>query len=114
MNGLDEIYKQSFSARNLTSSNKLPPAEQLKKFLEKTTDEIYDKLQKTGEAYLSYSNAPTNTGLHTNVIKYSKENGKNYRIIYNASAGVRADNSKLNQTPKDQLSKINETIEARQ
>ncbi|GAA5252070.1 hypothetical protein KNCP2_03580 [Candidatus Rickettsia kedanie] len=43
MNGLDEIYKQSFSARHLTSSNKLPPAE-LKKFLEKTTDEIYDKL----------------------------------------------------------------------
>ena len=35
MNGLDEIYKQSFSARNLTSSNKLPPAEQLKKFFEK-------------------------------------------------------------------------------
>lgn len=76
MNGLDEIYKQSFSARNLTSSNKLPPTEQLKKFLETTTDEIYDKLQKTGEEYLSYSNAPTNTGLHANVIKYSKENGK--------------------------------------
>ncbi len=113
MDGLDEIYKQSFSARNLTGSNKLPPTEQLKKFLEKTTNEIYDKLQKTGEAYLSYSNAPTNTGLHANVIKYSKENGKNYRIMYNAGAGVRADNSKLNQTPKDQLSKINETIEAR-
>ncbi len=113
MDGLDEIYKQSFSVHNLTNSNKLPPAEQLKKFLEETTDKIYDKLQKTGEAYLSYSNAPTNTGLHANVIKYSKENGKNYRIIYNAGAGVRADNSKLNQTPKDQLSKINETIEAR-
>lgn len=70
MDGLDEIYKQSF-LRKLTSSTELPPAEQLKKFLEKTTDEIYDKLQKTGEAYLSYSNAPTNTGLHTNVIKYS-------------------------------------------
>ncbi len=59
MDGLDEIYKQSFLVRNLTSSTELPPAEQLKKFLEKTTDEIYDKLQKTGEAYLSYSNAPT-------------------------------------------------------
>ncbi|MFV0251550.1 MAG: hypothetical protein AB8U53_04245 [Rickettsia aeschlimannii] len=80
MDGLDEIYKQSFLVRNLTSSTELPPAEQLKKFLEKTTDEIYDKLQKTGEAYLSYSNAPTNTELHANVIKYSKENGKNYRI----------------------------------
>ncbi|AFC70296.1 hypothetical protein A3305_01755 [Rickettsia amblyommatis] len=80
MDGLDEIYKQSFLVRNLTSSTELPPAEQLKKFLEKTTDEIYDKLQKTGEAYLSYSNAPTNTGLHTNVIKYSKEHRKNYRI----------------------------------
>lgn len=48
MNDLDEIYKQSFLVRNLTSSTELPPAEQLKKFLEKTTDEIYDKLQKTG------------------------------------------------------------------
>nr|WP_025999592.1 hypothetical protein [Rickettsia australis] len=82
MNSLDEIYKQSFSARHLTSSNKLPPAEQLKKFLEKTTDEIYDKLQKTGEAYLSYSNAPTNTGLHANVIKYSKEKTEKIIILY--------------------------------
>lgn len=37
---------KSFLVRNLTSSTELPPAEQLKKFLEKTTDEIYDKLQK--------------------------------------------------------------------
>ncbi|AFB29465.1 hypothetical protein RPK_06595 [Rickettsia rickettsii str. Hlp len=102
MDGLDEIYKQSFLCK-LTSSTELPPAEQLKKFLAKTTDEIYDKLQKTGEAYLSYSNAPTNTGLHTNVIKYSKEKRKKLSYIYNAGAGVRADNSKLNQTPKDQL-----------
>ncbi|AFC72888.1 hypothetical protein MCC_07120 [Rickettsia rhipicephali str. 3-7-female6-CWPP] len=71
---------KSFLVRNLTSSTELPPAEQLKKFLEKTTDEIYDKLQKTGQAYLSCSNAPTNTELHANVIKSSKENGKNYRI----------------------------------
>ncbi|MFV9943955.1 MAG: hypothetical protein AB8U80_01410, partial [Rickettsia conorii subsp. raoultii] len=38
---------------------------------------------------------------------------KKLSYIYNAGAGVRADNSTLNQTPKDQLSKINETIEAR-
>ena len=58
MDGLDEIYKQSVLVSNLTNSTKLPPAAQLKKFLEETTDKIYDKLQKTGEAYLSYTNAP--------------------------------------------------------
>ncbi|MEY4463938.1 MAG: hypothetical protein RLZZ81_909 [Pseudomonadota bacterium] len=103
MGGLDEIYKQSVLVSNLTNSTKLPPAEQLKNFLEKTTDEIYDKLQKTGESYLSYTNAPTNTGLHANVIKYSKEDGKIYRTFYNAGGGAVSDNLKLDIKSKAQL-----------
>lgn len=102
MDGLDGIYKQSFITSDLIVSTTLP-TEQLKKFLKEATDEVYDKLQKTGEAYLSYTNAPTNAGLHANVIKYSKENGKNYRTLYNAGGGAVTNNLKLDTKSKAKL-----------
>ncbi|MFY9589302.1 hypothetical protein [Rickettsia endosymbiont of Halotydeus destructor] len=62
-----------------------------------------ENIESQNSAYISYINISDIGEKHANIIKYSKENDKYYRTIYNAGMDADIDNNKLDQSIKDKL-----------